>query len=68
MFAKARRSSLIQSTYSSIKMFSWATIKPYSIKYAILDRFWAFLWKYKSLAFQEYLKTSCSFQILMKYI
>ena len=58
-FDKARRSSLIQSTYSCIKMFLWATITLYSIKYAILDLFWAFFWKYNPLDFQEYLKTSC---------
>ena len=40
-------------------MFLWATITLYSIKYAILDLFWAFFWKYNPLDFQEYLKTSC---------
>ena len=43
---EARESSLFQSIYSCIKMFSWATFTLYSFKYAIVDRFWAFFWKY----------------------
>ena len=38
LFAKTRRSFLIQST----NIFLWATFTLYSIKYAILNQFWAF--------------------------
>ena len=59
LFDKARKSSFIQSTYSCMKMFLWATFTLYSIKYAILDTFWAFFWKYCPLEYQEYLYISC---------
>ena len=64
LFAKVRESSLIQS----INIFMWATFTLYSTKYAILDQFWAFFWEHYPLDNQQYLKTSCQFQILMKYI
>ena len=48
LFAKARQSFLTQSIYSCIKMFLW-TFTLYSIKYAILGRFWVLFWKYYPL-------------------
>ena len=55
LFAKTLGTSLIQS----INIFLWATFTLYSIKYAILDQFWAFFWKYFPQDSYEYFKTSC---------
>ena len=59
LFAKANKSSLTKVSTACMKMFLWATFTLYSIKSAILDTFWAFLWKYCPLEYQEYLYISC---------
>ena len=45
LFAETRESFLIQSIYSCINMFLWATFTLYSIKYPILEQFWAFFFE-----------------------